>query len=279
MTAPRAATVCSVLGRVALAVVSTLVSLGVAEGVFRWHRSRRPAPADDAAWRDRVRRMNRTIYRRSDDPGLVNEPAPGQHVEMPYGTAGFNRDAMRDGRAHTEVSDGRPRVAMVGDSVVWSEEVSEDDSLPRAVERSLGGSDRAEVLNFGVSGYDTEQEARWYGRAVRRFHPRVVVLVYCLNDAMLMSGPYNRFATPEEAARKDAQDALWERLSPVRAETLETVAERAEENAHLRMLTAAWWRVRSARYAGSPGYTDEYLLSHARADRRERVRSATQQIH
>lgn len=260
------------LARLALVAASTAASLGLAEGVFRAVQAQRPAPQDDRAWRDRIRHMNETIYRRSDDPALVYEPVPGASVEMPYGTAGFNRAAMRDDREHTEAPDGRLRVAMLGDSIVWGEEVALGDTLPRAVERALGG--RAEVLNFGVTGYDTAQEAVWYGRAVRRFRPAVVVLVYCLNDAMLMSGPYNRFATPEESARKDAQDALWDRLRPVRAETLESVGERETRSARWRTLAAARGWLRAQTYARRADYTDEYLLSHAQTDRRERVRGA-----
>lgn len=259
------------LAKLCLASFSTLVSLVLAEGAYRVHLARSAKGADDTAWRDRIRSMNRTIYRRASDPALVYEPSPGAHVEMPYGDAGFNLASMRDDHEHSP--DDRTRVAIVGDSIVWSEEVSLHDSLPRAVERALGAQ-RYEVLNFGVSGYDTAQEALWYERAVRPTRPSVVVVVYCMNDAMLMSGPYNRFATPEEAAHKDAQDALWEQLAPRRAETLEGLAQRRAAGASLRMLAdlRTWAEVR--RYERSAEYTDEYLLSHAQPDRAERVRAS-----
>ncbi len=44
--------------------------------------------------------MNRTIYRRADDPALVYEPNPGASVPMSYGDAGFNAAGMRDDREH-----------------------------------------------------------------------------------------------------------------------------------------------------------------------------------
>jgi lysophospholipase L1-like esterase len=257
-------------------VASTLVSLGLAEGVYRLRQSGAPAPTDDPEWRARIRAMNATLYRRSDDPALVYEPNPGASVPMSYGAAAFNLAGMRDDREHarSQAPDGRLRVALLGDSIAWSEEVSLHDSLARALERALGGEAKAEVLPFGVSGYDTAQEARWYERAVRPFHPRVVALVYCLNDAMIVSGPYNRFATPEELALKDAQDALWDRLARVRAETLDTLAAEDERAAWLRLPTRArwWWTMRG--YDQSPDYTDEILLSHAQPDRAARVRGA-----
>lgn len=262
------------LARLALTLASTAFALALGEGFWRWRRAHAPPPQDDAAWRERIQRMNRTIYRRSSDPELVYEPVPGASVEMPYGAAGFNAAGMRDDREHARAPDARPRVTLLGDSLAWSEEVAVADSLPRALERELGGAQRVEVLPFGVSGYDTAQEVRWYERAARPFGARVVVLVYCMNDAMLMSGPYNRFATPEEAARKDAQDALWDRLAPVRAETLDAVAEREESSARFTLLAHLRWRLRASLYESAPAYQDEYLLSHAQPDRAARVRSA-----
>ncbi len=252
---------------------STLLSLGAAEGVYRWQQAEEPAPPDDPAWRAQIRAMNRTLYRRSADPILVYEPNPGARVAMSYGDAGFNLAGMRDDREHALAPDGRLRVALLGDSIAWSEEVALRDSLARALERSLGGEAKAEVLAFGVSGYDTVQEARWYERAVRPFHPAVVALVYCLNDAMIVSGPYNRFATADELAQKDAQDALWDRLARVRAETLDTLAV-ADERAWLRLPTRVRWWLTMRGYDQSPDYTDEILLSHAQPDRAARVRGA-----
>jgi hypothetical protein len=260
--------------RLALALASTLLTLLAAEGLYRWRSHAEPAPPDDPAWRARIRAMNGTLYQRSADPALVYEPRPGAVVPMPYGAAGFNGAGMRDDDEHDLARDERLRVALVGDSIVWGEGVALRDSLPQTVERALGGAARAEVLPFGVSGYDTAQEAAWYQRAVRPYRPRVVVLVYCLNDAMIASGPYNRFATPAEQARKDAQDALLDRLAPVRAETLDTRAAEDERAASFRLLSRArwWWKKRG--YDESPEYTDEILLSHAQSDQAARVREA-----
>jgi hypothetical protein len=219
--------------------------------------------------------MNGALYQRAEDPVLVYEPRPGARVRTSYGVAEFNRAGMRDDRDHArDPPEGRLRVAILGDSIAWSEEVALPDSLGRAVQRALGGEARAEVLAFGVSGYDTVQEAWWYERAVRPYRPRALVLVYCLNDAMIASGPYNRFATPEELGRKEAQDALWDRLAPVRAETLDLLAATDERSARLRLLSRARWWLIGRRYQESPAYTDEILLSHAQPDRAERVRAA-----
>jgi lysophospholipase L1-like esterase len=218
--------------------------------------------------------MNRTIYRRSTIPGLVYEPNPNTWVPMPYGPAGFNAGAMRDDREHAIDPDpSRPRVAMIGDSLVWSEEVGLDDMLPRRLSEALA-SRHAEVLNFGVTGYDTAQEALWFDHHVRPYRPRVVVVVFCMNDVMIMSGPYNRFGTPEELAAKDAQDALLDRIAPVRAETLDEVASRAVEASSFHLLTRTRWAIRRALYSRSADYRDEYTTLYAEPVHRARLHDA-----
>jgi lysophospholipase L1-like esterase len=263
-------------GRVALLCASTLVALLAGEGVYRLRTATDELPdGDDGGWRDRYRRMNETIYRRSADPELVYEPVPSSAVEMEYGTAGFDAGGMRDDREHPrERVPGRTRVAIVGDSIVWSEFVAVHDSLPRRLEEALG--EGFEVLPFGVSGYDTTQEARWYEVAVRPYSPEIVVVVWCMNDLVIMSGPFERFATGEDRARKDAQDAWLEEVAPVRRETIDWVNEQREEQATFRVLARAWGMWERARLERD--YVDEYLLAFDDAPRRARAEAALSRL-
>ena len=80
--------------KLALLCGATLFSLGLAECGFRIHLARDSKEADET-WRDQLHRMNSTIYRRSDDPALVYEPAPNTSVPMPYGPASFGAQSMR----------------------------------------------------------------------------------------------------------------------------------------------------------------------------------------
>jgi lysophospholipase L1-like esterase len=262
------------LGRVLLVLGSTLLSLLLAEGVYRVASADRDdAGQADDAWRARISRMNHTIYERSEDARLVYEPRPSSRVEMEYGPAGFNAAGMRDDREQPRESSA-PRIALVGDSVAWGEHLPLESSLARRLEAETGQT----VLSFGVSGYDTEQEALWYERAVRPFHARTVVVVYCLNDVLIMSGPYNAWGAPADARRKDAQDAWLERAAPLRAETLDAVAEREGRD--------AWWKsfarlralLRGATYERSARYTDELLLAYADAPRVAKMRASLRRL-
>jgi lysophospholipase L1-like esterase len=265
-----------IAGRAALALVSLGIALAAAEGAYRARLAADDAPdGGDDDWRQRYRRMNETLYRRSDDPELVYEPVPGSAVEMEYGRAAFNSAGMRDDREFTTEHGERARVVMLGDSLVWSEFVAVEDSLPRRTEEALG-RERFEVLGFGVTGYDTTQEAAWYERAARAFEPDVVVLVWCMNDLMIMSGPFERFANAEDRARKDAQEAEIERAAPLRRETLDGELERRERDASVRLLARAlgiWerWRFEDA-------YVDEYLVMARDEARWARVTRALERL-
>ncbi|HEY1954145.1 MAG TPA: GDSL-type esterase/lipase family protein [Polyangiaceae bacterium] len=259
--------------KLVLTCAATLFSLALAECGFRVYLAR-AAKDSDESWRKELHAMNATIYRRSDDPTLVYEPAPSTSVSMPYGTASFDDQSMRDDREHALAPEpGRTRVALVGDSIVWGEDLPLEKTLAKTLERTLGAS-KWEVLGFGVTGYDTVQEEAWYRRAVRAFHPAIVVVVYCMNDVFIASGPFNKWATPEELRAKDDQDALVERLAPVREETIEDLSRREEDHALSRLFARARtiWRVR--RYEHDPAYTDEYLLLYGQKKNFDRMTGA-----
>lgn len=243
--------------RVALALGSLVISLLVAELVYRQVAPVEGWEAADDEWTRRYRHMNETIYMRSDVDGLVYEPRPESRVEMEYGWAGFDDVRRRwDGERHVPW-DADVRVALIGDSLAWSEFVAYDDSLAVQTEAALG--DRFRVSSFGVSGYDVTEQARYYPARVAPLEPDVVVLVFCLNDLFLASGPHGRFATDEERARKDEQDRWFDEVARVRRETLDGVAMAEEAEAPSLMLARlrSYWR----RATFEDHYVDEYLIA------------------
>ena len=254
--------------RLLVAAVSTLLALVCAEAAFRaWTARQRAEAHSDDGWRARITEMNRTLFRRSDDPRLVYEPAPGASYDMGGWQAAFNGIGARDDREFAPAPSGR-RVVLLGDSIAWGEHLALEQTLARQLELRLEG---AEVINFGVTGYDTVQELAWYERAGRGVAPTDVLLVFCLNDLLIMSGPYNAWADDGEAERKRRQDALLERLAPVRAETVESVMQRREEAATFTLLARLRTLVRTATYHRSRGYTDELLLMYGQPEARGRM--------
>lgn len=258
--------------KLAFSMLSLLVFLGAAEGIYRVATAPDPNAADgfDHEWRERYIRMNETIYRPSDNPRLVYEPTPSSSVDMEYGAAGFNAQGMRETRDVSAESGDDTRVLVIGDSLVWTEFVATEEAIPQQLDVALG--EGFEALNFGVTGYDTSDEAAWYEAHARNFDADIVVVVFCMNDLMIMSGPFERYADEEDRARKDAQEALIERLAPVRRETIDDVVHHNEKY--------AWFKL-WARFEGilirrdfDDNYDDEYLVMSRQEPARARFENA-----
>jgi lysophospholipase L1-like esterase len=260
-----------VWGRIALVIGTLVIALPLAEVAYRTSQAKDDAPdGGDEEWRRRYRRLNETIYQRSDDAELIYEPRPSSRVPMEYGEAFFDDHGMRDDRPHAIERSDRTRVAILGDSLVWSEFLALEQSLPRKLQQELG--DHHEVLPLGVTGYDTTQEARWYERAARPFRPQIVVLVWCMNDMMIMSGPFEHWSTPHEQERKRAQERYLERVAPVRRETIDSVLADRERGSTLRLLSRALGIFE--RWQFDRHYDDEYLAVARDAERVASMRRA-----
>lgn len=71
------------------------------------------------------------------------------------------------------------RIAFLGDSFMWGFGVEESERISENLERQLKN---VEVLNFGVSGYGSDQEYLQLNNTVLKFQPNMVVLEFYAND-------------------------------------------------------------------------------------------------
>lgn|GEM_PF-768756 len=162
--------------------------------------------------------VRRGRFQLSANPRLVFEPVPGMRVEardgggvpLFFGYPGrANRLGYRDRDHEPTKPPGTYRIVVIGDSVAagWGVEETADLFAPRlerllngrangpAEERSGavgkeggteggtdGGSQRFEVLNFAVTGYNTAQQVETLASRALLFHPDLVLVAYCLND-------------------------------------------------------------------------------------------------
>ncbi len=76
------------------------------------------------------------------------------------------------------------RIAMLGDSILWGHGLELKDTFAKQLETLLNESSekKIEVLNFGVSGYSTQQEVELYRVKASLHDPDLVIVGYCLND-------------------------------------------------------------------------------------------------
>jgi lysophospholipase L1-like esterase len=129
--------------------------------------------------------INRATVRRSDNPRLRFELRPGSAIraEVDYRV---NALGLRGPETTVEKRAGVRRVAVLGDSIAFGYWVAERDAFPRQLEAMLeeaaGTAGRVEVLNFGVPGYNLDQEIEALRARALAFSPDVVVVAFCLND-------------------------------------------------------------------------------------------------
>jgi lysophospholipase L1-like esterase len=166
------------VSRLFLLVSSSILALLLAEATVRLTRA---APALITVAEGR--------YQLSANPRLGYVPTPG--VEY-HGEELWNYDWRGEttrlgyrGRDYPfERTPGALRIAVLGDSIalgLWID--SFDQSFPGVLEVSLHGRGiAAEVLSFGVVGYNTAQEVETLKTVALRYSPDLVILAYCLND-------------------------------------------------------------------------------------------------
>jgi len=128
--------------------------------------------------------INRATVRRTGDPRLRYELRPGSEVraEVLYKV---NAEGLRGRETTVAKPAGVRRVAVMGDSIAFGYWVADEQGFARQLEaelRAAPGVGRVEVLNFGVPGYNLEQELETLRTKALAFAPDVVVVLFCLND-------------------------------------------------------------------------------------------------
>ena len=173
--------------KLALAGTAVLAALGSVELWIAW-RLPQPSMYADPSQEQIV--LGRSIHRPATIPGLPYELQPGADAEhrppeQKPKRVRVNSHGMRNPEVTLEKPPGVLRVAALGDSTTFGYGVEDDQTWPAFLQRSLNaaGTGRTwEVLNFGVTGYATTDEAIVLDRKARAFDPDVVVLGYNLND-------------------------------------------------------------------------------------------------
>lgn len=137
----------------------------------------------------RLIQVNEGRFRLSVNVRLGYEPTPNLRFD---GANLYNYDwrgastklGYRGDDADFAKAPGSLRVAILGDSIaegLWIERYEE--TFPGVLAAYLKARNpKAEVLNFGVVGYNTRQEVETLKTAALRYSPDIVVLEYCLND-------------------------------------------------------------------------------------------------
>jgi lysophospholipase L1-like esterase len=146
-----------------------------------------PAQIADDAWRG-------LLHQRSSIPGLAYELAPNRRAFGQGAMVETNSLGMRDDEPLPADTPGLFRIAVLGDSMTFGFGVAGEQTYPQVLERLLvaensrrrqavdGEDHRFEVLNMGVGGYSTPDEAIVLRHKALALEPRLIIIGYYLND-------------------------------------------------------------------------------------------------
>ena len=108
---------------------------------------------------------------------------------------------------------GTSRVLILGDSYTLGAGIHEQDTFARQLEPLLQGNapptSRVEVINCGVSGYGTREEALFYRLIARRYDPEVVLVVMVFNDDMSFVDEVRRGYVNRQPSRLETSWRVW----------------------------------------------------------------------
>jgi len=138
-------------------------------------KPRKPIPQD--AWRE-------LIHKPSDIPGLDYELRPNVEKFTKDALVRTNSYGMRDDELSIK-RDNVFRIAVIGDSFTFGFGVENEETYPSVLEKLLnetGSNYKYEVLNFGVGGYSSKDEALVVRYKVMPRNPDLLIIGYVSND-------------------------------------------------------------------------------------------------
>ena len=131
---------------------------------------------------DTLRNSPRYFYEGSDDPVLVYELARGKQVVNEGRLLKINRRGLRED-GDDLYADRRRRVCLLGDSVAFGYDLSQDETIAPALQRQLDPEiERVKFLNCGVPGYSFGEMAEWLKKVHRTYQITDAIYLLNLND-------------------------------------------------------------------------------------------------
>jgi len=164
-----------------LIFAGTFFSLIIVEGIFYFFYpiSYRMPPKQlpDNVWHE-------LLHRPSAIPGIAYELVPNREKYAQGALVDINSFGMRDDEPHPKEDHSLHRIAALGDSFTFGFGVNGEHTYSNVLEQLLNEkeADQYEVLNFGVGGYSTYDEALVLQYKAMAWDLDYVVIGYFFND-------------------------------------------------------------------------------------------------
>lgn len=153
------------------------------------------------------------VHEKSENNRLIYKPSPhassyAYHVQNQINSAGF-----RDREYSFDKTKGIKRMVFIGDSIVYGYALESNKTLPKQLEEVFRRKGRrVEVLNLGVSGYETEQEIEFLKEVGLKYKPDIVLVGCALNDSNYASWELDLFDDLVHATVKDSRMSLYRKF-------------------------------------------------------------------
>lgn len=118
------------------------------------------------------------------DPLIGHVHKPNRAAKLMGVTVDINSDGFRD-REHRVERDNRKRFVFLGDSITLGWGVELKDTFKTILEEKMNFVGPAEIINFSVGNYNTEQEVHLFLKKGLKYRPDTVVVFYFINDVEL----------------------------------------------------------------------------------------------
>ncbi len=123
--------------------------------------------------------INSKKYVLSNNSEVIYELQPNFHESV----ESINSFGIRDKEYPFEKPNNTTRIILIGDSVLFGPYVKDEERFSEILEKKLNDVSRnTEVMNFGVGGYDINQEFGVFKRALN-FEPDIIIIHTYTNDA------------------------------------------------------------------------------------------------
>lgn len=195
----------SALPPLGLLLASLLISLLAAEVLARLFFPHAPAA---------VQASKILVHEASDNLKLLYKPSPGM-ANQAYGVWNrINSAGFRDREFDRQKPAAVKRIVFLGDSVVYGYGIESEGTIPKQLEKIFRENGQpVEVLNFGVSGYETEQSVEFFKTAALAFQPDLVIVGYTLNDSIYASMEldffHDQLGRRVRVERKEFRKRFW----------------------------------------------------------------------
>ncbi|MGH8547722.1 MAG: SGNH/GDSL hydrolase family protein [Methylococcales bacterium] len=167
-------------------------------------------------WEERRVALNDSIWMKHYNPDLLYTHRPDYYKEgIRYTERG---GILRPDDVAEQSDPGTFRIAVLGDSVVAAIKLSYRERVFTQLENLINQNSplhSVEILNFGVDGYSSLQEATLLGVLVDSYAPDMLVLQYCMNDFYPSERPGAWFREHSSIYVIDLTEDLMERYRAI----------------------------------------------------------------